>query len=79
MLCEQLEALQDDATAATSVPGGLGVTRFIGDGGQAVSSVDETLGGGPTSMLGGARHAASRAREALSDGASYVAVKGGII
>lgn len=65
LLLEQLESLQDDATAppTPNIPDEIRPT--------------DTVGVRP--VLEGAGQAVSRVREALGDGASYVAVKGGII
>jgi|EP01043_Picozoa_sp_COSAG02_P016097 hypothetical protein len=72
LLLEQLEALQDDASSAP-MPGSPMDTS--GQTSPIVTMHDETLRVG----LEGAGQVLSRARDALSGGASYVAVKGGII
>jgi hypothetical protein len=79
LLLEQLEALQDDSSSPSTL-GSPVASRAVGTSAHALSrgavTHDDALRAGG---LGAAGQVMSRARNALSDGASYVAVKGGII
>lgn len=72
LLLEQLEVLQDNASSPPMPGSPMDASAQTSSG---VMRHDETLRAG----WEGAGQAMSRARDALSGGASYVAVKGGII
>lgn len=70
LLLEHLEALRADSSSPPTL-GSPNASRAAG-----TTTHDDTLRAGG---LGAAGQVMSRARDALGDGASYVAVKGGII